>query len=300
MDQPNILENIFGFLDGKDLFNVRQICVFWKDVCEYLLLNLNFLECEWYRTHLGFLNTIQENKLISTQGIERGKSQNTTFVTDLGITVEVYQKRLSDNINYSVDLVFSDYLNVVFGITLIKDCDPFEVFQEVSLDFKGINFFASNDKFKYEFSISFQPTFKICQLYHTHKKTHFDLKKCIRTSTNLSTNQTIVCENDEQEIRLLNYFDCPNFYHLKFPKNEFWFKTTQLANDKFIITTNPFNIYEFYYLEINQYKTRLVKLSNIVEHDTNFGFCHQRNKIISFRFVNFVRNIKDIIPLVLK
>lgn len=296
MDQPNIVENIFVFLDGRDLFFVRQVCIFWKDVCEYLLKTLRYIECEWYRTHLIFLDTIANNSLIKTHNSVTGWPTQRLFLPTLGVIVEIFDTIFQQNecLNYIYEVVFTDYLGTQFGMTLLKN--PSVIVCDISeynlISCKIFVFFDQNLR-AHEIEISFVPKFRFSKTEHSTTELFNNCltndQFCLPTTTNLNHhNNYAICEDDIKTKVEITETNKKNVFKVNFQKNNnvdnVWKKVERLGVHQYAIVRDPVET-EVFFLEIYNEKSRLLKIKNHLFHQgIKIVYCSVRNKLLQCSF----------------
>lgn len=111
---PEILSQVYDFLEPKNLFICRQVCSFWHSLIENILIKRNEIECKWYQTHLKFhLNGFVLKNNFNIHFCD-GNLVQTYFVSQLGITLVI------KNVKYQYKLMCFNYLGEYFEQPLFE------------------------------------------------------------------------------------------------------------------------------------------------------------------------------------
>lgn len=305
MEQPEILEHILSFLDGKDLFSIRCVNKFWKNVCQYLLKTLKFIECQWYQTHLLFSHIINTDTTVITNNIPKFDTfyshDAICFLESMGVLCHIaggYLGRKTSEYNYVI--YFTDFLGTTFGLPLLSVSFELQFFLTKSFDQKGFKLFAGQSyKYElYEFDITIFPKVELITIVPTLSnlsnvssnllKENENVNRFTKSDPQLITqtairkdNSIINCENESKySVQLIHQkYD---IYELEFYKklNLKWLKINQIDINKFIILRSC--LYpKFFYLELDQKKHKLRTIEgNFCHYLKNFVYCPQRDEII--------------------
>jgi hypothetical protein len=301
MDQPNILENILSFLDGKNLFIVRQVSNFWKDECEYLLKKLDFIECKWYQTHLVFLNAIDNDESINTRNIPNGWYQYTHFFVSCGVLMDVYEILGNHNV-HKYEIVFKDYMKTTFSFVLFEKHQRLRFCIKDSFDMKSIKMFVGSayNYSDYEYDISFFPKFIIkCAsprnyFYQFITNANQFISPCVKI--NKEKNDRCQCENDSEFGIEIKESTTPNIFDLIFTSlDRLWMRIDRVGENQYVILRG--NTYpQTFLLEFTNERTKLLKIKDFYFNcGFQYVFCPLRKQLIQFKFEKSHHKLKRVV-----
>lgn len=298
MDQPNVLENIFKFLDGKDLFNVRQVCIFWRDVCEYVLKKSDYFECKWYQTHLVFLDSITNDKSLNLNKNKNGLSGHTQFLLSCGVLMkinEIIDIGKNNQRFYTYELRFYDYLKSEFGYFLFENQNTEMHFVVTeSFDMKSIKLFIGRcyNYSDYEYDIEFLPNFRIHKLNGEKLKDKYQQyvtrpHQFVSPDVSISTdkNDFCKCQNDPNFSIKIAPSEFTNIFNIEF-LNTFpiWMRIQKIGPNQYTIARS-LTLPVAFYFEFDATHSKLVKIKDYYFGcKSQYVYCPFRKQVIQFKF----------------
>lgn len=289
MDQINILELCLQFLnDPKELFDCRTVCKFWYDVIEYLIKNMNSIECRLLFYHRKIKQLDQRSDWLPGW-CENGKSRAAHVWRDYGV---YFQICVYDGFYW---LRLCDFLGTTFRQKVCEEVD-LSYIRIFTFQYPCVNALiavtCSDDQIKwFRFSFDDMNIVSVNQVNESaFLRQNYEYDYLLRGSQLTEDTNVFRCENDEEVqiiLKRLNFI-VKSEYYVRFANlKDHLILIHYLENDLVFFQHQTMGIF------FSDNLRKAFKIQFPSDHSKYFylvSYCHYRKSFVLIRLLKDINN----------